>query len=139
MRVKLLQNNASITFTPRGERRLNLAELFLTTNPDLYPALPFLSNVKILVFGKYFSVNTGDDGGGGPYKIAGAYPRHLTACGDIRITEKHTDAGLALEGLSEEAIRVLPVLITLFLEGHCVLLFVQEATERLVAQRKTSG
>jgi hypothetical protein len=65
---------------------------------------------------------------------------HLTAYGDIRVTEKLIpDVGLALEGLSEDAIRVLPALITLILEGHCDHPFMQGATQRFVAQRKLSG
>jgi hypothetical protein len=72
--------------------------------------------------------------------MAGTFSGNLTTCGDARVSEKLIpDVGMALEGLSDDATLVLPVLITLILEGHCDHPFVQGATDRFVVQRKLSG
>ena len=62
--VKPSQDNLSITFTQRGERRPNLGELFLvissgpldwqlSSRSSSSRNSPLLSNVKVLAFGKY--------------------------------------------------------------------------------------
>lgn len=106
--MKLSQGNVSIAFTWRGERRRKLVELFSVISCGL------LDRQRTQIFAQlYCSLQREDTRiwqvllggysgrGGGPYTMAGTFSGHLTACGDVRITEKLIpDVGLALEGLS---------------------------------------
>jgi hypothetical protein len=149
--VKPSQDNASITFTQRGERRRNLGELFLvisggpldwqqSSTTQIFTQLsPLLSNVKILTFGKYPSSPAGEEELD-PIQWLELF-RPFRSVWNVRVTEKIVpDVALALGGLSDdEAPGVLPALLTLILEGHRDYPFIQEAAERFVAQRQLSG
>jgi hypothetical protein len=83
--VKPSQDNSSITFTQRGERRRNLGEIFLvisggpldwqlSSTIQIFTQLsPLLSNVKLLAFGKYPSAPAVEEDVR-PYAMAGAFP-----------------------------------------------------------------
>jgi hypothetical protein len=149
--VKPSQDNASITFTQRGERRRNLGELFLvisggpldwqlSSTTQIFTQLsPLLSNVKILTFGKYPSSPAGEEEVD-PVQWLELF-RPFSSVWNVRVTEKLVpDVALALGGLSDElAEGVLPALLTLILEGHSNYPFIQEAAERFVAQRQLAG
>jgi hypothetical protein len=149
--VKPSQDNSSITFTQRGERRRNLGELFLvisggpldwqlSSTTQIFTQLsPLLSNVKILAFGKYPSAPAIEDDVD-PTQWLELF-RPFSSVWNVRVTEKLVpDVALALGGLSEDAAPgVLPALITLTLEGHRDHPFVQDAAQRFVAQRQVSG
>ena len=149
--VKPSQDNASITFTQRGERRRNLGELFLvisggpldwqlSSTTQIFTQLsPLLSNVKILTFGKYPSSPAGEEEVD-PIQWVELF-RPFSSVWSVRVTEKLVlDVALALGGLSDElAEGVLPSLLTLILEGHSNYPFVQEAAERFIAQRQLAG
>jgi len=149
--VKPSQDNASITFTQRGERRRNLGELFLvisggpldwqiSSTTQIFTQLsPFLSNVKILTFGKYPSAPAVDEDVD-PTQWLELF-RPFCSVWSVRVTEKLVpDVAIALGGLSgDAALGVLPKLITLILEGHRDHAYVQDSAERFVAQRQVSG
>jgi hypothetical protein len=149
--VKPSQDNASITFTQRGERRRNLGELFLVisggpldwqlaSTTHIFTQLsPLLSDVKILAFGKYPSAPAVEEDVDPTQWLELFQP--FSSVWNVRVTEKLvSDVALALGGLTEDAAtRVLPALITLILEGHRDYPFVQDAAERFVAQRQVAG
>jgi hypothetical protein len=79
---------------------------------------PLLSNVKVLVFGKYPS-STAIEDDVDPMQWLELF-RPFRSVWNVRITEKLVpDVVMALGGLSEDAaVGVLAALITLTLEGH---------------------
>ena len=151
--MKPSQDNSSITFTQRGERRRNLGELFLVISggpldwqlssmAQIFTQLsPLLSNVKLLAFGKYPSAPP-------VVEVEDVDPtqwlelfRPFSSVWNVRVTEKLvSDVALALGGLSDDAAPgVLPALITLTLEGHRNHPLVQDAAQRFVALRQVLG
>lgn len=149
--VKPSQDNSSITFTQRGERRRNLGELFLvisggpldwqlSSTTQIFTQLsPLLSNVKVLAFGKYPSAPAVEEDVDPTQWLELFQP--FRSVWNVRVTEKLVpDVALALGGLSDDAAPgVLPALITLTLEGHRDHPFVQDAAQRFVAQRQILG
>jgi hypothetical protein len=150
--VKPFLDNASITFTQRGERRRNLGELFLvisggpldwqlSSTTQIFTQLtPLLSNVKILAFGKYPSAAPAEQEEVDPARWLELF-RPFSRVWSVRVTETLVpDVALALGGLSDDvAPGVLPALMSLILERHRDHPFVQEAVKRFVAQRQLSG
>ena len=151
--VKPSQDNSSITFTQRGERRRNLGELFLvlsggpldwqlSSTTQIFAQLsPLLSNVKLLAFGKYPSAPPAvEEDDVDPTQWLELF-RPFGSVWNVRVTEKLVpDVALALGGLSDDAApEVLPALITLTLEGHRDHPLVQDAAQRFVARRQVSG
>jgi hypothetical protein len=149
--VKPSQDNSSITFTKRGERRRNLGEIFLvlsggpldwqlSSTIQIFTQLsPLLYNVKLLAFGKYPSAPAVEEDVNRTQWLELFRP--FSGVLNVRVTKKLVpDVALALGGLSQDAARgVLPALITLTLEGHRDHPFVQDAAQRFVAQRQVSG